>query len=213
MAQIIPIATAPVAGTNEVQRVAKTGTPTAGRFKLKMGSELTDWVDWDATATEVRDAVRGLVQVGSGGVTASGGPLPDTPVDLTAAGRLVGLDIPLMTIGASEVTGGGFAVTTQTPGVRATLRGHGKGTVAMAEDTGLLYVNTGTATVPVWKRVVAGQSLAIADLVHAVGTADGTVQDVSGAFDQTILNNNFKELSEKVNAILAAMRTSGEIAT
>jgi len=32
-------------------------------------------------------------------------------------------------------------------------------------------------------------------LTHAVGTADATVADVTGAFDQTILNNNFKEIT------------------
>jgi len=32
-------------------------------------------------------------------------------------------------------------------------------------------------------------------LTHAVGTADNTVEDVTGAFDRTVLNNNFKELT------------------
>jgi hypothetical protein len=49
-------------------------------------------------------------------------------------------------------------------------------------------------------------SAAIADLVAATGTADGTVADVGGAFNQGTLNDNFKELSVKVNAILTALR-------
>jgi hypothetical protein len=53
---------------------------------------------------------------------------------------------------------------------------------------------------------------AIADLVHAVGVADGTIDDVGGAFDQTTLNNNFKELSTKVNLIFAALRNQKVIA-
>jgi len=40
-------------------------------------------------------------------------------------------------------------------------------------------------------------------LTHAVGTADNTVDDVGGAFNQTTLNNNFKELT----AQLAIQRT------
>jgi len=32
-------------------------------------------------------------------------------------------------------------------------------------------------------------------LTHAVGTADATVDDVGGSFNQTTLNNNFKELT------------------
>lgn len=41
---------------------------------------------------------------------------------------------------------------------------------------------------------LAAQTLPTA-LTHAVGTADGTVDDVTGSFSQTILNNNFKELT------------------
>jgi hypothetical protein len=46
-------------------------------------------------------------------------------------------------------------------------------------------------------------NLTAAALTHGVGTADGTVDDVTGAFDQTILNNNFKELTTQVAALLA----------
>lgn len=53
---------------------------------------------------------------------------------------------------------------------------------------------------------------AIADLAHTVGTADGTVADVGAAFNQGTLNDNFRELSTKVNAILAALREANIIA-
>ena len=52
----------------------------------------------------------------------------------------------------------------------------------------------------------------IPDLVHTVGTADGTVADVGAAFAQATLNDNFRELSTKVNAILAALRDANIIA-
>jgi hypothetical protein len=38
-------------------------------------------------------------------------------------------------------------------------------------------------------------------LVHAVGVADGTVDDVGAAFAQATLNNNFKELTTKLNQL------------
>jgi hypothetical protein len=41
-----------------------------------------------------------------------------------------------------------------------------------------------------------------AALTHAVGTADGTVDDVGAAFSQTTLNNNFRELSTQVNNLV-----------
>ena len=53
------------------------------------------------------------------------------------------------------------------------------------------------------------QQANIAALTEGPGTANGTVDDVGGAFGQTTLNNNFKELSSKVNAILAALNAVG----
>ncbi len=51
-------------------------------------------------------------------------------------------------------------------------------------------------------------------LTHAVGTADATVDDVGGAFNQTTLNNNFKELTTQLalqrtlnTALLSAVAT------
>lgn len=42
-------------------------------------------------------------------------------------------------------------------------------------------------------------------LTAATGTAGDTISDVGASFNQTTLNNNFKSLAEKVNAILAIM--------
>jgi uncharacterized tellurite resistance protein B-like protein len=53
---------------------------------------------------------------------------------------------------------------------------------------------------------------AVADLVAASGTADGTVADVGAVFSQATLNNNFQDLATKINALLAALRTAGIIA-
>ena len=35
-------------------------------------------------------------------------------------------------------------------------------------------------------------------LTHAVGTADDTVADVTGSFSQSILNDNFKEVTDQL---------------
>jgi hypothetical protein len=56
------------------------------------------------------------------------------------------------------------------------------------------------------------QGAAVADLVASVGTADGTLADVGAAFSQGTLNDNFRECSTKINAILAVMRDAGLIA-
>jgi hypothetical protein len=46
---------------------------------------------------------------------------------------------------------------------------------------------------------------AVTALVHAVGTADGTVDDVGGTFNQTTLNNNFKEITTELTKIRLAL--------
>ena len=40
-------------------------------------------------------------------------------------------------------------------------------------------------------------------LTHGVGTADGTVDDVGAAFNQTTLNNNTRELTDQIANIVA----------
>lgn len=49
----------------------------------------------------------------------------------------------------------------------------------------------------------------IGALTAATGVASNTIADVTGAFDQTILNNNFKSLAEKINAILLLVAGTG----
>jgi len=52
---------------------------------------------------------------------------------------------------------------------------------------------------------------AITSLTHSVGTGDSALVDVGGAFSQATLNNNLRDLSDKVNAILTALRDAGLI--
>lgn len=57
------------------------------------------------------------------------------------------------------------------------------------------------------------QASAIVSLTDSTtGTANDTVQDVGAAFSQATLNNNFADLTAKINGILAALRGAGIIA-
>jgi hypothetical protein len=47
---------------------------------------------------------------------------------------------------------------------------------------------------------------AIVALTAETGTTGNTISDVGGAFSQATLNNNFKALADKVNAILAQLK-------
>ena len=59
----------------------------------------------------------------------------------------------------------------------------------------------------------AGSGSAIVSLTHAVGTGDDSVADVGATFVQATLNNNFRDITDKIEEILVALRTAGIIAT
>lgn len=151
--QTVP--TAPVAGTNEVQALTASATLTAGTFRLKYKNERTTALNYNATATQIRDALRALNEITNDGVTATGGPVSatGTPVVVTFAGHMARANVAALTLDSSTLVGGTINITTTTPGVTATQRGMGKGTIVQAEDTGKLYVNEGDATTPVWRIV------------------------------------------------------------
>lgn len=107
------------AGTNEVQTITTTGTPTGGTFTLTFRGMTTSALDFDSTAGEIQTALRALGTIGSTGVTCAGGPLP-TGVTATFAADLAATDVPLLTADYSGLTGGTsptVAIAETTPGV------------------------------------------------------------------------------------------------
>lgn len=50
---------------------------------------------------------------------------------------------------------------------------------------------------------------AIVELTAATGTASDTINDVTNAFSQSVLNNNFKSLAAKQSEIIVALRAAG----
>lgn len=108
------------AGTNEVQTVTITGTPTGGTFTLTYGGQTTAPIAYNATAAAVQSALEALSSIGAGNVATGGGPLPDTAVTVTFQGALGATDVALMTASGAALTGGttpAVAVTETTPGV------------------------------------------------------------------------------------------------
>jgi uncharacterized tellurite resistance protein B-like protein len=53
---------------------------------------------------------------------------------------------------------------------------------------------------------------AVPDLVATVGTADGTLADAGATYAQGTINDNFRDVQAKINAILAALRAANIIA-
>lgn len=56
------------------------------------------------------------------------------------------------------------------------------------------------------------QAASVTTLTNANGTADNTIADVGASFNQATLNNNFRDLSDKVNAIITALKNAGLMA-
>jgi hypothetical protein len=151
---ILIVPTAPVAGTNEVQTLTPSAPLTAGTFRLKYRNDRTAVLNYNATATQIRDALRALNEITADGVsTATGGPVSTTAVVATFGGHMARANVAQLTLDSANLTGGTINITTTTPGVDASVRGMGKGTIVQAEDTGKLYVNEGDVQTPVWRIV------------------------------------------------------------
>src|SRR5690606_30419747 len=106
-------------GTNEVQTVTISGTPTGGTFTLEYGGEDTDGIAHNAAASAVQSALESLSTVGAGNVTVTGSA--GGPYSVTFTGALAGTNVAQMTAD-DELTGGttpGVAVTTATAGVNS----------------------------------------------------------------------------------------------
>lgn len=106
-------------GTNEQQTVTITGTPTGGTFTLTFRGQTTAAIAYNASAANVVTALEALSGIGTGGVTATGGALPGTPVVVTFKTINAGINVPQMTADGSGLTGGtspAVAVTTTQAG-------------------------------------------------------------------------------------------------
>ncbi|QKW31526.1 hypothetical protein HUT11_35785 (plasmid) [Streptomyces seoulensis] len=109
----------PLAGTDEVQTITITGTPTGGTFALTFNSQTTSAIAYNANAAAVQAALEALSNIAPGDITCAGGALPGTPVTVNFGGGVYdGTNVPQMTASGS-FTGGtspAVTVTTTTPG-------------------------------------------------------------------------------------------------
>lgn len=101
--KIALLATPPV---NEVQTITQdSGTATGGTFAVTFGTQKTGPIVFDATASVVQTALRGLSNIGPSGIDCTGGALPGTPIVCTFNGTLAGTDVALMVIDDALLTG------------------------------------------------------------------------------------------------------------
>lgn len=90
------------------------GASGGNNFQLIVGTTLTGNIPRLATNAQVQTALRALPQIGSAGVTCTGGPLGTSPVDCTLGGKLAAIDLPLFVFSNVDLTGGVVAVAQQT---------------------------------------------------------------------------------------------------
>lgn len=115
-----------VAGTNELQTLTITGTPTGGTFTLTFMGATTAGIAFNATAATVQAALELLSTIGTGNLLGGGGPLPGTAVTMQFRGTLASQPLPLITANGAGLTGGAsptasVARTTQGVEAKATL--------------------------------------------------------------------------------------------
>jgi hypothetical protein len=92
----------------------------------------------------------------------------------------------------------------------------GASTITITNNSGVTLTAGSTVIVSfggfnISDSAIQATGAAIANLTAASGTASDTVADVTASFSQTVLNNNFKSISDKLNAALNALRANGLI--
>lgn len=130
-------------GTDEVQTVTITGSPTGGTFTLTFAgvgigpkSYTTAPIAYNASVATVQAALEALPNIGAGNVLVAGGPLPGTAITVTFQNFLGKRNVPQMTA-AHTFTGGAspaIAVTTTTPGAAGSVSDPDGATVPTGVD-------------------------------------------------------------------------------
>lgn len=104
--------------TSAIQSVVATGA-TSGTFTLGFGTTtVTSAIQWNSTAAALQTILN--TTFGAGNITATGGPLPATPITLTFGGIFGNQPFAILTANNASLVGGTAVVTLPTPGVAIT---------------------------------------------------------------------------------------------
>lgn len=164
-----------VTGTDEIQDIGFSATPTSGFFKISFGGIDSTLIAFDDTAAEVQTILEAMSSIGVDNVTVTGSITLATGLTInfltdTALG-LGKRDVPLLTIPAADNTldDGGPVVVTPVE----TTKGVPQGSInAEGENTGAVVANS--TTLSVIDSPVAGWAATGNPLDAIVGTAAET---------------------------------------
>ena len=166
---------APSNGTDEVQTVTVTGTPTGGTFALEWRGRTTTPIAYNANSATVQAALEALSNIGSGNVAASG--TLSGGMTITFQGNLEKKAWALLELADNSLTGGtspNVTIVETVTGVNASGRGALPGRILVDTDDGIAHINKGTQTAPVWGTLVSRSiEAAAADGAITIPDADG----------------------------------------
>lgn len=185
----------PAGGTNEVQTVTITGTPTGGTFTLTYAGQTTAPIAYNATAATVLAALQQLSNIRPNDLTTAGGALPGTAVTVAFGGQFAGTDVAAMTASGAGLTGGSspaVAITTTTAGSSGS-------TVSGISIAAQVYANVAAgATLPPYPAQIDS-------LLFATGTKlflDGGSLDLGLVRDSTLNSRNrYRQFSETFEGV------------
>lgn len=144
----------PVDGVNQVWRVSSTAS--GGTFRATVGAKghtfHTKPTSAVATASTVLSALVALGNIDPGDLTCTGGPLGTEDLILSGAGSLIGLPFSIE-IDSTAAVGGTVSASQEVLGVSGTLRGINKNYLVIDTTNSVLYINIGTAKLPLWSAL------------------------------------------------------------
>ena len=183
-----------IGGTNEVQTLTITGSPTGGSYTLTFSGQTTSAIPYNATTADVKAALEGLSNVNFGDVTVAGGPHPGTAITVAFGGQYEHTDVAQMTATGS-FTGGSspaIAVTTTTTSSLS-------GTVSGITIPSQVYANVAAGS------AIPGFPDQIDALFFVSGTKlflDGGSLDLGLVRDSTLnARNRYRQFSETFEGV------------
>lgn len=83
---------------NEIQMVEALATVVSGSWKVKFGNDTSTPIQWDTTAGALETILLAMSSIPAGGVSCTGGPLPNKPIKVTFTGGLGNAEQELLEI-------------------------------------------------------------------------------------------------------------------
>lgn len=135
-------------GTDAVQTVVITGTPTLGDYTLSFEGAVTTPLAFNADGAAVQAALEALPNLGVGNVTATG---TAASVAVTFTGTKGKQKVSPLGVASSTLDAGATVTVEQTTAGEAPGGiGSAKGALLIDTENGKLYQNEGTPAQPAW---------------------------------------------------------------